>query len=159
MNFRIGIGYDVHALIEGRKLILGGVDIPHNTGLKGHSDADVLLHSVTDALLGASALGDIGKHFPDTDPEYKNADSIELLKKVRQLIQEKGYNVVNVDATIIAESPKMQPHIGKMRANIADALQCDLSQVSIKATTNEKLGALGGKRGIAVHSVALIVKG
>lgn len=159
MNFRIGIGYDVHALIEGRKLILGGVDIPHETGLKGHSDADVLLHSVTDALLGASALGDIGKHFPDTDPDHKDADSIELLKQVLRLIQEKGYRVGNVDATIIAESPKMQPHIEEMRVNIADALQCDLSQVSVKATTNEKLGALGGKQGIAVHSVALITKG
>lgn len=158
MDFRIGIGYDVHALTEGRKLILGGVDIPHETGLKGHSDADVLLHSITDALLGASALGDIGKHFPDTDPDHEDADSIELLKIVLQLIQEKGYSVGNVDATIIAESPKMQPHIEKMRANIADALQCGLSQVSVKATTNEKLGALGEKQGIAVHSVALIVK-
>lgn len=159
MDFRIGIGYDVHALTAGRKLILGGVGIPHELGLKGHSDADVLLHSITDALLGASALGDIGKHFPDTDPSHKDADSIELLKKVLQLIQEKGFRVGNVDATIIAESPKMQPHITDMRKNIANALRCDLSQVSVKATTNEKLGALGGKQGIAVHSVALIIKG
>lgn len=159
MDFRIGIGYDVHALKAGRKLILGGVDIPHESGLMGHSDADVLLHSITDALLGASALGDIGKHFPDTDPLHKDADSIELLKKVLLLIQEKGFSVGNVDATIIAESPKMQPYIEEMRNNIAVALQCDLSQVSVKATTNEKLGALGGKQGIAVHSVALIVKG
>lgn len=158
MDFRTGIGYDVHALTPGRKLILGGVEIPHESGLKGHSDADVLLHSITDAILGAGALGDIGKHFPDNDPEYKDADSLKLLKKVLLLIQEKGFKVGNVDATIIAESPKMQPHIEEMRNNIAGALQCDLSKVSVKATTNEKLGALGKKQGIAVHSVALIVK-
>lgn len=158
MDFRIGIGYDVHALTEGRKLILGGIDIPHELGLQGHSDADVLLHSITDALLGAAALGDIGKHFPDTDPEYKDADSLELLRKVLSLIQEMGYDVGNVDATIIAESPKLQSHIEGMRNQIADALQCDLSQISVKATTNEKLGSLGKKQGIAVHSVALIVK-
>lgn len=158
MNFRIGIGYDVHALVPGRKLKLGGVEIPHNTGLKGHSDADVLLHSIADAVLGAAALGDIGKHFPDTDSEYKDADSLRLLNEVYMLILKLGYSIGNVDATIIAEVPKLQPYIDAMRNNIADALSCDITRVSVKATTNEKLGALGEERGIAVHSVALIVK-
>lgn len=156
MNIRVGIGYDVHALAAGRPLILGGVKIPHDVGLKGHSDADVLLHSIIDALLGAAALGDIGKHFPDTDPDYEDADSMILLSNVRNLLQKEMFSIVNVDATIIAEAPKMQQHIEPMRKNIAEALNCGLSQVSVKATTNEKLDAIGQQKGIAVHSVALI---
>lgn len=158
MNIKVGIGYDVHALVEGRPLILGGVKIPHTYGLKGHSDADVLLHSITDALLGAASLGDIGKHFPDTDSEFEGADSMRLLSVVYGILQKNGYSVGNVDATIVAEAPKMQTYINKMRENIAKVLQCDHSDVSVKATTNEKLGALGRNEGIAVHSVALIIK-
>lgn len=158
MKIKVGIGYDVHALVEGRPLILGGITIPYTHGLKGHSDADVLLHSITDALLGAAALGDIGKHFPDTDPEYKGADSMKLLSGAFSILRSKGYSVGNVDATIIAEAPKMQGYIVSMRENIAEILQCDLSDVSVKATTNEKLDALGRNDGIAVHSVALIIK-
>lgn len=158
MNIRVGIGYDVHALEAERPLILGGVNIPNDVGLKGHSDADVLLHSITDALLGAAALGDIGKHFPDTDPDYEGADSMILLSNVFGILQENGYSIGNVDATIIAETPRMQAHIVEMRENIAEALHCNISEVSVKATTNEKLGSLGRQEGIAVHSVALIVK-
>lgn len=158
MNIRVGIGYDVHALVSGRPLILGGIKIPHEVGLKGHSDADVLLHSITDALLGAAAFGDIGKHFPDTDPDFEGADSMVLLSRVYSLLEKKGYAIGNIDATIIAEAPKMQDYIADMRKNIAEALHCDLSDISVKATTNEKLGALGREKGIAVHSIALIVK-
>lgn len=159
MNIKVGIGYDIHQLVEGRPLILGGVTIPYEKGLKGHSDADVLLHSITDAILGAAAMGDIGRHFPDTDPEYKGADSMELLAKMRRTLMYEGYSIGNVDATIVAEEPSMKEHIDKMRENIAEALQCDVSDVSVKATTNETLGAIGQKQGIAAHSVALIVKG
>ena len=134
---RIGTGYDVHKLVEGRKLIMGGVRIPYEKGLLGHSDADVLAHAIMDALLGAAALGDIGKHFPDTDERYKGADSMELMREVRRILEENCFLIGNVDATIIAQAPKMRPHIDKMRQNIADALQIDLSQVSVKATTEE----------------------
>lgn len=158
MSFRVGIGYDLHAFESGGKLILGGVEIPYQSGLRGHSDADVLLHSISDALLGAAALGDIGHHFPDTDPAYKNANSMKLLENVRQMLTDQQYEVVNVDATIIAESPKMQSHINEMRKNISTALGCEVSQISVKATTNEKLDAIGRKEGIAVHSVVLLNK-
>lgn len=158
MNFRIGNGYDIHAFAPDRKLILGGVEIPHELGLLGHSDADVLLHSISDALLGALSLGDIGKHFPDTDPLYKNADSLDLLKKVSALVHDREFEVGNIDATIIAESPKMQPYIMEMRENIADALSCDKEKISVKATTHEKLGALGRSEGIAVLSIALLFR-
>lgn len=156
MNFRVGIGYDVHPFADGRKLILGGVEIPGTRGLKGHSDADVLLHSITDAILGAAALGDIGSHFPDTDPKFENADSYLLLTEVVQLVRGKGFEIGNVDSTIIAEQPKMQPYISGMQNRIAEALGCSVSNVSVKATTNEKMGALGRIEGIAVYSVALI---
>jgi len=156
MNFKIGFGYDVHAFADGRKLILGGVEIPGARGLKGHSDADVLLHSITDAILGAAALGDIGTHFPDTDPKFENADSFLLLREVVQLVQGKGFKIGNVDATIIAEQPKMQPYISAMRSRISEALGCEKDYISVKATTNEKLDSVGRMEGIAVHSVALI---
>ncbi len=154
--FRIGHGYDVHRLVEGRKLILGGVEIEHTLGLLGHSDADVLLHAVSDALLGAAALGDIGGMFPDTDPAFKDADSLELLKAVVKRINENGYTVGNIDATVIAQKPKLKPHIEKMRENIAFACGVELSQVNIKATTEEKLGFSGREEGIAAHSVCLL---
>ncbi len=153
---RIGHGYDVHRLTEGRKLILGGVDIPYEKGLLGHSDADVLLHAIADALLGAAALGDIGQHFPPNDPQYLNADSKVLLKKAYALLQEKGYHVQNVDATIIAEKPKLLHFIDNMRRNIADTLGIDISFVSVKATTEEGLGFSGSGDGIAAHAVVLI---
>ena len=153
---RIGNGYDVHRLVEGRKLILGGVDIEYEFGLLGHSDADVLVHAVMDALLGAAALGDIGKHFPDTDEAYKGADSIVLLEKVAEIIGKEGYSVVNLDATVIAQSPKLAPHIEKMRENIAKAVKTDVKNVSIKATTTEKLGFEGRKEGISAMAVCLI---
>lgn len=153
---RIGHGYDVHRLAEGRKCIIGGVDIPHETGLDGHSDADVLIHAVMDALLGALALGDIGKHFPDTDPRYKGADSMELLRHVAALIAEAGYRLGNLDATVLAQAPKLAPHIMQMRENIAGALGCEVSRVSVKATTEEKLGFTGAKQGIAAHCVCLL---
>lgn len=153
---RIGHGYDVHKLVEGRKLILGGVDIPHSVGLLGHSDADVLVHAVMDAMLGALALGDIGHLFPDTDDNFKDADSIKLLGKVYAVCRENGYEVGNIDATVIAQSPKLAPHIPSMRANIASALCCDVSQISVKATTEEKLGFTGEKLGIAAHAVVLM---
>ena len=156
---RIGHGYDVHKLVEGRKLILGGVEIENNgMGLLGHSDADVLLHAVSDALLGAAAYGDIGKHFPDTDEKYKNADSLKLLKCVYELLKENGYHIVNLDATVLAQAPKLAPHIVKMRENIAEALDLDVDFVSVKATTEEGLGFTGTKQGIAAHCVCLIEK-
>ncbi len=153
---RIGHGYDVHRLVEGRKCIIGGVDIPHETGLDGHSDADVLVHAVMDALLGALALGDIGKHFPDTDPRYKGADSMALLRHVAALIAKEGYRLGNLDATVLAQAPKLAPHIMQMRENIAEALSCEVSRVSVKATTEEKLGFTGAKQGIAAHCVCLL---
>ena len=155
---RIGQGYDVHRLVEGRKLILGGVEIPYEKGLLGHSDADVLLHAISDALLGAAALGDIGKHFPDTDPQFKGADSRKLLSYVLHLISEKGYCIINIDATIIAQKPKMAPHIEQMRKNIADTLQLDIDQVNVKATTEEGLGFTGAGLGIAASAVCLLDK-
>ncbi len=155
---RIGHGYDVHKLVEGRKLILGGVDIPHETGLLGHSDADVVVHAVMDAMLGALALGDIGKHFPDTDPVYSGADSIKLLKRVTEIIAEHGYSVGNIDSTIICQAPKLAPHIDTMRKNIAEAIGCDISQVSVKATTEEKLGFTGAKEGISSHAVCVLLR-
>lgn len=156
---RIGHGYDVHRLAEGRKLILGRVEIENGgIGLLGHSDADVLLHAISDALLGAAALGDIGKHFPDTDERYRGADSLVLLKAVAALVKENGYSIVNVDSTVLAQAPKLAPHIEKMRANIAEALSLDISSVSVKATTEEGLGFTGEKLGIAAHAVCLIEK-
>ena len=153
---RIGHGYDVHKLVEGRKLILGGVEIEHETGLLGHSDADVLLHAISDALLGAAALGDIGKLFPDNDPKYKGADSLVLLRKVGVNLTAAGYKISNIDATVIAQAPKLSPYIRLMRTNIARALGIDASQVSVKATTEEGLGFSGEKLGIAAHAVCLI---
>ena len=153
---RIGFGYDVHKLTEDRKLILGGVEIPHTCGLLGHSDADVLLHSISDALLGAAALGDIGKHFPDTDPEYEGADSLKLLKEVYKLIKGKGYCIGNIDATVAAQNPKLAPHIEKMRENIANALECDIDKISVKATTTERLGFEGREEGISSYCVCII---
>lgn len=153
---RIGQGYDVHKLVEGRKLILGGVEIPHTVGLLGHSDADVLLHAIMDSLLGASALGDIGKLFPDTDERYKGADSLALLREVVRVLGEKGYKIVNIDSTVIAQSPKLKDYIVKMRENIACACNIDVDRVSVKATTEEYLGFTGRKEGISAHSVCLI---
>ncbi len=153
---RIGTGYDVHRLVEGRKLIMGGVEIPYEKGLLGHSDADVLLHAVMDALLGAAALGDIGKHFPDTDEAYRGASSMMLMRRVREILDENGYSVCNVDATIIAQAPKMRPYIDEMRQNIAEALGIGISDVSVKATTEEHLGFTGRGEGISVQAVALI---
>ncbi len=155
---RIGHGYDVHAFAEGRRLVLGGVDVPHSKGLMGHSDADVLTHAVCDALLGAAALGDIGGHFPDTDPAYKGADSLLLLKAVAKLLKDKGYRVVNVDSTVIAQKPKLAPFIGQMRQNIAEAMGLQLDEVSVKATTEEHLGFTGREEGIAAHALCLIEK-
>ena len=153
---RIGHGYDVHRLVEGRKLILGGVEIPFEKGLDGHSDADVLVHAVMDALLGAAALGDIGKLFPDNDDAYLGADSVELLKKVRNVLQEHGWKPGNLDATGIAQRPKLAPYIDTMRTRIADALETDAENVSVKATTEERLGFTGSGEGIAAHAVCLI---
>ncbi len=155
---RIGHGYDVHRLTEGRRLVLGGVDIPHETGLLGHSDADVLVHAVMDAMLGALALGDIGKHFPDADEHYRGADSIELLKEVTRIIGEQGYAVSNIDATVLAQAPKLAPHIQPMRENIAKAVGTELDRISVKATTEEKLGFTGEKKGIAAHAVCLLIR-
>lgn len=155
-TMRIGHGYDVHRLVEGRRLILGGVDIPYEKGLLGHSDADVLLHAISDALLGAATLGDIGKHFPDTDPRYKGADSLRLLQEVGRLIGEAGYTVGNIDATVLCQAPKLAPHIQTMRTNIAGALGVDADRVSVKATTEEHLGFTGQGQGIAAHAVALL---
>ena len=153
---RLGHGYDVHRLVEGRKLILGGVEIPFEKGLDGHSDADVLVHAVMDALLGAAALGDIGKLFPDNDDAYLGADSVELLKKVRNVLQEHGWKPGNLDATVIAQRPKLAPYIDTMRKRIADALETDAENVSVKATTEERLGFTGSGEGIAAHAVCLI---
>ncbi len=153
---RIGHGYDVHAFAENRKCIIGGVDIPYERGLLGHSDADVLLHAISDSLLGAAALGDIGKHFPDNDPAFKGADSLVLLANVVELISSKGYRVNNIDATVIAQAPKMAPYIEEMRNNIARVLNVDVDCVNVKATTEEKLGFTGRKEGISAHCVCLI---
>lgn len=153
---RIGHGYDVHRFAENRKLILGGTEIPYELGLLGHSDADVLVHAVMDALLGAAALGDIGKHFPDTDEKYKGADSIALLREVYTLLVESGYKISNIDSTVIAQKPKLKDYISDMRENIANACGIDVSQVSVKATTEEKLGFTGRLEGISAHAVCLI---
>lgn len=153
---RIGHGYDVHRLVEGRKLILGGVEVPHTLGLLGHSDADVLTHAVMDALLGAAALGDIGRHFPDTDPAYKGADSLVLLDHVMALLDQAGWKVGNVDATILAQKPKLTPHIPQMRDNLAQHMGVEPGQVNVKATTEEKLGFTGAEQGIAAHAVCLL---
>ena len=153
---RIGHGYDVHRLVAGRKLILGGVEVPFEKGLDGHSDADVLVHAVMDALLGAAALGDIGKLFPDNDDAYLGADSMELLKKVRDVLRVHGWRLGNLDATVIAQRPKLAPFIDTMRSNIADALETDVSNISVKATTEERLGFTGSGEGIAAHAVCLI---
>jgi len=155
---RVGLGYDVHKLVEGRKLIIGGVDIPHEKGLLGHSDADVLIHAVMDSILGALALGDIGKHFPDTDEKYKGADSMKLLEFVYNLISQKEYSIGNIDATIIAQSPKMAPHIQNMRENIAKVLNTSIDNINVKATTEEGLGFTGAKEGISAQSICLLVK-
>jgi 2-C-methyl-D-erythritol 2,4-cyclodiphosphate synthase len=153
---RIGQGFDVHALVKGRKLIVGGVTIPFDKGLDGHSDADVLIHAVCDALLGAAALGDIGRHFPDTDPKYKNADSRALLREVARKVREAGFSIANVDATVIAEAPKMAPHIAAMVANLAADLAVGPGRVNVKAKTAERLGAIGRGEGIAAEAIALL---
>ena len=154
---RIGNGYDVHKLVAGRKLILGGVDVPHTKGLLGHSDADVLLHALSDAILGAIGEGDIGRHFPDTDAAYKGADSLKLLSHVMRLAEKRGYRLGNLDATIIAQQPKMAPHIPAMRSNIASVLNAPVEQVNVKATTEEGLGFSGRGEGISAHAVVLMV--
>ena len=153
---RIGTGYDVHKLVEGRDLIIGGVKIDHTLGLLGHSDADVLLHAIADAVLGAAGLKDIGAHFPDTDPKYKGADSMKLLEEVRELVMDKGYVVGNVDATVIAQKPKLRPYIEQMEANVAKCLGIDVDQVNIKATTEEHLGFTGREEGISSQAVCLL---
>ncbi|TCZ67516.1 2-C-methyl-D-erythritol 2,4-cyclodiphosphate synthase [Paenibacillus albiflavus] len=155
---RVGQGFDVHQLVEGRKCIIGGVDIPYEKGLLGHSDADVLLHAITDAILGALALGDIGKHFPDTAAEFKDADSLVLLKNIWAMVKERGYKLGNIDSTIIAQQPKMAPYIPQMAEIIADALDADVDQVNVKATTSERLGFTGRGEGIAAQSVVCLVK-
>nr|WP_294490487.1 2-C-methyl-D-erythritol 2,4-cyclodiphosphate synthase [uncultured Mediterraneibacter sp.] len=155
---RVGMGYDVHRLSAGRKLIIGGVEIPYDKGLLGHSDADVLVHAIMDAILGAAALGDIGSHFPDTDPQYEGVSSIRLLEHVGALIDENGYVIENIDATIIAQSPKMRPYIDRMRENIASALKIETDQVSVKATTEEGLGFTGSGEGISAHAVCALEK-
>ena len=153
---RIGHGYDVHRLVEGRRLILGGVEVPHTLGLLGHSDADVLTHAVMDALLGAAGLGDIGRHFPDTDPAYAGADSLKLLDHVVELLGARGWQVGNVDATILAQRPKLAPYLDQMRENLAARMKAALEQVNVKATTEEKLGFTGAEEGIAAHAVCLL---
>ena len=155
---RIGLGYDVHRLVEGRKLIIGGVEIPNEKGLLGHSDADVLIHAIMDAILGAAALGDIGKHFPDTDEKYKGISSIKLLNYVFVLIDNKGYCIINVDATIVAQKPKMRPYIDDMRKNISHALNISIDDVNVKATTEEGLGFTGSQEGISAQAICLINK-
>lgn len=155
---RIGHGYDVHKLVEGRKCIIGGVDIPHDRGLLGHSDADVLVHAIMDAVIGAMALGDIGHLFPDTDAKYKDADSMLLCKRVAEIMQDKGYEIGNIDATVIAQKPKLAPHIISMRENIARVFETELDNVSIKATTEERLGFTGAELGIAAHAVCILKK-
>ncbi|MEX1212270.1 MAG: 2-C-methyl-D-erythritol 2,4-cyclodiphosphate synthase [Balneolaceae bacterium] len=156
MKIRVGSGYDVHAFAEGRPLLLGGVNIPHICGLEGHSDADVLLHAVTDALLGALALGDIGMHFPDTDPKWKGANSADLLTEVVHMVNDRGWSVVNVDATVVAEEPKLRPHISNIRERMAALLHLDPDDVSVKATTSEQMGFVGRKEGIVAHATALL---
>jgi len=158
MSIRVGLGFDTHQFEKGRDLILGGVKIEHHKGLKGHSDADVLCHAITDALLGALALGDIGTHFPDDDPAYKNADSIEMLKRVNSLIQKEGYSIVNIDSVVIAEKPKLMPYIGRIQGKIADSLGLEQDQVSVKATTSEKMGYIGREEGINSQAIVLIQK-
>ncbi len=153
---RIGHGYDVHRLVEGRRLILGGVEVPHVLGLLGHSDADVLTHAVMDALLGAAGLGDIGRHFPDTDPAYAGADSLKLLDHVVELLEAQGWQVGNVDATILAQRPKLAPYLERMRENLSARMKVELGQVNVKATTEEKLGFTGAEEGIAAHAVCLL---
>lgn len=155
-DIRIGHGYDVHRLTENRKLIIGGVEIPHTRGLLGHSDADVLTHAVMDAMLGALALGDIGKHFPDTDERYAGADSIQLLRFVTGMIRQAGWELGNLDATVLAQAPKLAPHIPKMRQILSEAIGCSADQISVKATTEEKLGFTGNEEGIAAHCVVLL---
>ncbi|WP_374622107.1 2-C-methyl-D-erythritol 2,4-cyclodiphosphate synthase [Pandoraea sp.] len=156
-KLRIGQGYDVHALVPGRALVMGGVTIPFDRGLLGHSDADVLLHAITDAVLGAAALGDIGRHFPDTDPTFKGANSVVLLMEAMRRVREQGYEIVNVDCTVIAQAPKLAPHISAMTQSIADALGVTSAQVNVKAKTNEKLGYLGRQEGIEAQATALLV--
>jgi len=156
MNLRIGNGYDIHQLVSERPLILGGVQIPHHLGLLGHSDADVLTHAIMDAMLGALSLGDIGHYFPPTDPQWKGADSLKLLAQVNELIQSKGWQIGNLDSVIVAERPKIKPHISAMRQRLAETLQIDPERIGIKATTNEKLDAVGQEAGIAVYAVALL---
>ena len=158
MNFRIGHGYDVHRLVEGRDLILGGVNIPWKLGLLGHSDADVLAHAIMDAILGAAAMGDIGMLFPDNDPTFKGADSLKLLREVMGRVRAEGWEVVNIDATVLAQAPKLSPHKLQMRENLAAAAGLDVSQVSVKATTEEGLGWTGSSEGMAVHAIALLIK-
>ena len=153
---RIGHGYDVHRLTEGRRLVIGGVEIPYEQGLLGHSDADVLLHAISDALLGAAALGDIGKFFPDTDNKYLNADSIELLKNVVSLLKQNGFRINNIDSILVLQKPKVAPYIEKMRENISNACDIDVSRVSVKATTEEKLGFTGREEGISAHTVCIL---
>ncbi len=154
---RIGFGFDVHRFAEGRKLVLGGVVIPYPRGLEGHSDADVLLHAIMDALLGAAALGDIGRHFPPTDPQYKDASSLELLKRVGALLRDHHFEIANIDSTLVLEQPKLLPYVDRMRANIAAALSLAVNQISLKATTNERLGFIGKEEGAAAHAVAAII--
>jgi len=156
--YRIGIGFDVHAFADNRKLIIGGVDIPFEKGLAGHSDADVLLHAISDALLGSISAGDIGQHFPDTDPKYKNANSLTLLKHVYELVQRKGYSIGNIDAVITAQRPKLASHIPLMQKNISDILQTEIENISIKATTTEKLGFVGREEGLSAFASVLIIK-
>lgn len=156
--FRIGQSSDIHQLVEGRELILGGVHIPHTKGLLGHSDADVLTHAIAESILGALALGDLGKHFPDTDERYKGADSLMLLREVTAMMQHKGYEIQNLDALVMIEKPKMAPHIEQMRANIAKCLQCSIEQVSIKATRGEGLGFVGNEEGVQAQAVVLLIK-
>jgi 2-C-methyl-D-erythritol 2,4-cyclodiphosphate synthase len=158
MNLRVGEGWDTHALVAGRALVLGGVSIPHSHGLLGHSDADALLHAITDALLGAAALGDIGRHFPDTDPAFKGADSVRLLRVAAERVREQGWQLINVDSTIVAQAPKMAPHIGAMRECIAAALGLPVDAVNVKAKTAEKLGPVGEGRSIETRAVCLIYK-
>lgn len=155
---RIGNGYDVHKLVEGRKLILGGIEIPHNKGVLGHSDGDVLIHAIMDAMLGALALGDIGQHFPDTDMKYENIDSTILLTRVKELIAERGYKIINLDSIIVLQKPKVKPYIEAMRKRIAEVLEIDMEQVSVKATTEEKLGFTGDESGVKSYCVVLLEK-
>jgi 2-C-methyl-D-erythritol 2,4-cyclodiphosphate synthase len=157
-DFRTGIGFDVHAYAKGRKLVIGGIEIPFDRGLQGHSDADVLLHAISDALLGALALGDIGKHFPDTSPEFKNADSLVLLKKVYKLITDKGYLIGNIDSVVAMQAPKLAPFISQMQKKISEVLETETGNISIKATTTEKLGFIGREEGVSAFATALLIR-